>query len=88
LSADPHVEQLDITTYAGHVVFAWCGAVCLVQVATKNLDLPTMQLLLEHEADVAAAGQAGRSALHIAVSRGSQEAAAMLLEAGADINCT
>jgi ankyrin repeat protein len=70
------------------VVFAWCGAVCLVQVATKNLDLPTMQLLLEHEADVAAAGQAGRSALHIAVSRGSQEAAAMLLEAGADINCT
>jgi ankyrin repeat protein len=64
-----------------------CAAVVL-QVATKNLDLPTMQLLLEHEADVAAAGQAGRTPLHIAVSRGSQEAAGLLLEAGADINCT
>lgn len=58
-----------------------------MQVATKNLDLPTMRLLIQHEADVRAAGGAGRTALHIAVSRGSTEAAELLLASGADINC-
>jgi hypothetical protein len=33
----------------------------LLQVATKNLDLPTMQLLLREEADVAAAGEQNSS---------------------------
>lgn len=118
----------------------------LLQLATKNLDLPTMQLLLREEADVAAAGEfsscfhvnvnmrshygcctcqrqpvsvrlagvpalarpwalggithshihtfvspagpSGRTALHIAVSRSSKEAAELLLSKGADINAT
>lgn len=57
------------------------------QVATKNLDLPTMQLLLQHTADVSDAGAAGRTALHIAITRASTEAAELLLAAGANINC-
>jgi ankyrin repeat protein len=59
----------------------------LLQVAVKNLDSPTMRLLLDHEADVALPGPAGRTALHTAVSRGSTEACEVLLQAGADINC-
>jgi hypothetical protein len=36
-----------------------CGVLLVwLQLATKNLDLPTMQLLLREEADVAAAGEA------------------------------
>lgn len=65
-----------------------CSLSTVAQVATKNLDLPTMRLLLDHEADVSLQGPGGRTALHLAVSRGSTDAAELLLGAGADINCT
>jgi Ankyrin repeats (3 copies) len=45
-----------------------------------------MRLLLTNEADTGAPGPAGRTALHVAISRGSTEAADLLLGAGADIN--
>jgi ankyrin repeat protein len=60
--------------------------------ATKNLDLASMRLLLDHGADISAAppgGQphGGHTPLHIAVSKASQEAAEVLLGYKADIDC-
>lgn len=58
--------------------------------ATKNLDMETMRVLLQHDADMSAADapQGGRMPMHIAVSKTSQEAVELLLQHGADINCT
>src|ERR1035438_5342413 len=61
------------------------GSQPLAYACIKN-DLPMVELLLAHGADVRGADKSGATPLHLAVDRGYQALAALLVERGAEVN--